>query len=236
MSLRTRIGLALVGIAAILLAPAIYGLLNLRELERISRELQTRNATAILALGRLTTAVEEVDNAQRIYLAFGGQPAEVRAPSATAVGVARRKGDEALAQLGTAGFDVEIEETVRGWERIGGLLGEQQARVERGDLAAADQLTESELAPALADFSRSLEDLAARIDRHGERRAARATAIAAEAVRTTVVAMLVALLAAVLVGGLLARNLLRPLAALTGATRRVARGDFQVDLAPTSVR
>lgn len=236
MSLRTRITLTLVGIAALLLAPTIYGLLNLRELEDIVRDLQTRNATAILALGRLGTAVEEVDNAQRIYVAFGGQPAEVRAPSAAEVSAGGDRVEEALAQLGTAGFDQVVGDTQRRWLEIDRLLVEQRRLVEGGDLAGADALSDRHLTPALDELSTSLDDIARRIDQRGERQAARATSLAEEAARTTVVAMLVAVLAALLVGAALGRSLLKPMAALRRATRRVARGEFELDLGATAVR
>ncbi|HUO87222.1 MAG TPA: ATP-binding protein [Thermoanaerobaculia bacterium] len=236
MRLRNRITLTLVGIAAILLAPAIYGLLNLRELESIVRDLQTRNAAAILALGRLATAVEEVDNAQRIYLAFGGQPEDVRAPAADRVDERSARVEEALAQLGTAGFDELIGESRERWRRVDRLLAEQRRHLEAGDLAAADELSEARLGPVIAALSSSLDELARRVDQRGERQLERATTLAAEAVRTTVLAMIAAAVAVLLVGAALGRNLLRPIAALSGATRQVAGGDFEVDLATTAVR
>lgn len=236
MSLRTRITLTLVGITALLLAPAIYGLLNLRELEDIVRDLQARNAAAILALGRLGTAVEEVDNAQRIYVAFASQPAEVRVPSATAVTAGGGRVEEALAQLATAGFDEAVGETRRRWNEIDRLLVEQRRLVEGGDLEGADALSDGRLAPALDELADSVDELARRIDQRGERQVARATSLAAEAVNTTVLAMVVAVVAALLVGAALGRSLLKPLEALRSATRRVARGEFDVDLGATAVR
>jgi signal transduction histidine kinase len=238
LSLRIRITLTLVGIAALLLAPAIYGLLNLRELEDIVRDLQTQNATAILALGRLGTAVEEVDNAQRIYVALAGpeQSMEVREPSAAKVTAGGVLVEEALAQLATAGFDQVGGETQRRWLEIKGLLAEQRRLVEGGDLAGADTLSDGRLAPALDELADSLDEIARRIDQHGERQVARATTLAKEAARTTVVAMIVAVVAALLVGAALGRSLLQPVAALGRATRRVARGDFEVDLGATALR
>jgi signal transduction histidine kinase len=48
--------------------------------------------------------------------------------------------------------------------------------------------------------------------------------------------MIVAVVAAVLVGAALGRSLLTPVASLGRATRRVARGDFEVDLGATAMR
>ncbi|HEX6202896.1 MAG TPA: ATP-binding protein [Thermoanaerobaculia bacterium] len=236
MSLRLRITLTLVGITVLLLAPAIYGLLNLRELEAIVRDVQSQNAASILALGRLATAVSEVDNAQRIYLAFAGQPAEVRQPAAEDVRTGRRSFEEALGQLATAGFDEGVGETRHKWLEIDRLLVEQWRLVESGELEAADELSDERLAPALVELADSLDDLAGRIDRRGEGQVVKATGIAAEAVRTTVVAMIVAVLAAFAVGAALGRTLLRPIAELRRATRRVARGEFQLDVARTAAR
>lgn len=236
MSLRLRITLTLVGIAALLLAPAIYGLLNLRELEGIVRDVQSRNAASILALGRLATAVAEVDNAQRIYLALADQPAEVRDQSAAAVSAGSGEVEEALGQLATAGFDDVVDETRRKWLEIDRLLDQQRRLIEGAEVEAADELSDARLAPALSGMAESLDDLAQRIDQRGESQVVRATQIAAEAVRTTVVAMIVAVLAAIAIGAALGRALLRPIAELRRATRRVARGEFQLDLARTVAR
>jgi signal transduction histidine kinase len=229
-TLRGRISWTLAGIAALLLTPALYSLVHLRELEAIVRDLQVRNASAILALGRLGAAVGEVDYWNRVYLALGQPAAAQRVEEQAAAAEA------ALAGLRSTGFAEAAGEALRRWREIEALVAEQRRLVESGQVAAADALQRERLEPALARFEDLLDEMAVALDRRGQQQVARATAIAADAGHRLVLIVLVALLAALLVAATLTRSILRPLGQLLHATRRVARGDFRVELERTAER
>jgi signal transduction histidine kinase len=229
-TLRTRISLALVGIALLLLVPALYGLANLRELEGIVRDLQGRNAAAILALGNLQGAVREVDHEQRIYLAFASQPEEDRRATAERVTAQAARAAAALGDLEALGFGEAAAEPLRRWRGIEAAIGEQRRLVDAGEVAAADAHQREVVAPSLAAFEQVLDDLGAALDRRGRQQALRATDIASEAARQTLLTLPAALLAALLVGAALTRSIVRPLGELRRATGEVGRGEFRTEL------
>ena len=74
MSLRKRIVLTLVGITVILAIPAAYGLIALNQLHELVRTFRTRDAQALLSLGRLQSSVAAVSDAQVRYAALGEDP------------------------------------------------------------------------------------------------------------------------------------------------------------------
>ena len=72
MKLRDRIALALVAITLVLVAPALFGLMALRELQGIASQLKVRDTGATAVLGRVNTGLEELDYAHSNYVVLWG--------------------------------------------------------------------------------------------------------------------------------------------------------------------
>src|SRR4051794_37440577 len=68
MRLRRRIVLTLVGIIIVLAIPAGYALFSLDSVQRIARELRVRDTEATSTVGRLHTALEELQSAEDNYV------------------------------------------------------------------------------------------------------------------------------------------------------------------------
>jgi len=235
-NLRTRISLALLVIAALLVAPAIYGLVNLRELRQIAADLKSRDAQAILALGRLNAALQKVAHEQRIHAVLGSEPSEGRTAAERRLGEAATRADASFALLSSAGYEAESDEARRLWEETARVAAEVRRRVEAGDLAAAEALQRGTVEPAFAALDAALDPIGEAIDQAGDLQVLRAGEIAAEAVRTTLAALAVAVLVALAVGYWLARSIGRPVDQLGRATRVVAAGAFDPDLTVSTRR
>ena len=80
MRLRQRFVLTLVVIAAVLILPAAIGLRALSQLQVVAERLRSQGAEANLSLGRLQTALGELDSEEKIYVALAGQPDSSRLP------------------------------------------------------------------------------------------------------------------------------------------------------------
>jgi len=235
-SLRVRISLALLLIAALLVAPAIYGLINLWELRQIAADLKSRDAQAILALGRLNAALQKVAHEQRIHAALGAEPSEGRTAAERRLGEAATRADASFGILASAGYEAESDEARRLWEETARVAAEARRRVEAGELAAAEELQRGTVDPAFAALDAALDPIGQAIDQAADLQVLRAGEIAAEAVRTTLAALAVAVVVALAVGYWLARSIGRPVDQLGRATRVVAAGAFDPDLTVSTRR
>lgn len=236
MSLRSRISLALLVITALLVAPAIYGLVNLWELRQIAADLKSRDAQAILALGRLNAALQKVAHEQRIHAALGAEPSEGRTAAERRLAQAATQADAGFALLAAAGYGAESEEARSLWEETARVAAEARRRVEAGELPAAEELQRGTVEPAFAALDAALDPIGQAIDQAGDLQVLRAGEIAAEAVRTTLVALAFAVVVALVVGYWLARSIGGPVDQLGRATRVVAAGAFDPDLTVSTRR
>lgn len=228
MTLRQRIVLSLALIALILVAPAVYGLFALRALEHVARQLRTRDAVGALALGRLQTALGEVEHWQRVYLALG------QAEAREAVATAMREVDAELHRLSESGYRAPAGLALEQWVWLRAAITEEQRLVERGAVDAADQYRIRSVAPGFSALNRALEPIGRAINQAGEAEVERAQTIARRAVTTTLLALAATLSLALLIGGWLTRTLLRPIHELRQGMAVVAEGDFepQVQIPP----
>src|SRR5512140_1344945 len=69
MTLRTRLVLSILGIALLVVLPALYGASRLARLRDIAEDLHGRHAAAFLALGRLQASLADLDRFERSYIA-----------------------------------------------------------------------------------------------------------------------------------------------------------------------
>jgi signal transduction histidine kinase len=231
MTLRLRIILSLVLIAVVLLVPAILALYSLRELERIVENLRARDAVAAVALGRLQTALSEVERWQQVHSALGTAPAADRAEAGDIVETNLAQIGGELQRLERAGYTAVVALAHRRHEHLSRAIGEQQRLIETGAFAAADTQRERELNDVYEAFATALDSIGTGINRASEAQVGRAQRVATRAVTSTLVAVAAALIIALLIAGWLTASLLRPIQELRRGMAVVAGGDFEPEIA-----
>jgi signal transduction histidine kinase len=229
-TLRSRIVLSIVAISVILVVPAVLGLLALREVNSIARDLRTRDAVAGLALGRLQTAIAEVEHWSRVHLALGGQPGTERDEAWRRVETHASRASEEIERLEAAGYAEPVGPTGLLWQELEAALQRERAQVLAGQLDATDEFREQHTNPLLTRLNGTLEPVGAAINRGGEEQVRRAERVAAGAGTSALIALAVALTLAVLIGGWLTGSLLRPIGELRRGMAVVARGEFEPDI------
>lgn len=229
MRLGQRLTLILVAITVILVAPAVYGLFALRQLEQVAYNLSTRDAVGALSLGRLQTAFRDLDNAQRIFLALATQPEERSAAAERAMDASATVEAE-LERLRDGGYGPATREAERAWATLHAAIAEEQRLVLEGAVAEADAHRELAVDPAVREMDRALDPIGEAINQAGAEQVRQAQTIAARASTTTLLALAAALLIALLIGAWTGRQLLRPVAELRRGMGSVAGGEFEQSL------
>jgi signal transduction histidine kinase len=226
MSLRQRIVLTLVGIALVLVIPAVYGLFALSGLRGIVHDFHVRDAEALLSLGRLQQSVTAASDAQVRYAALGDDPraAELRARvDSTARVVAR-----SLGELTERGYAAPAEAAVEHWADLREAIAAEHRLREAGD-PRADSLQQQVLPPGFERMDARRHPCGRASVGRGAADVERAEQLARTAVRTTLLALAGTLLVALVIGALLTRTLLRPIGELRRGMAQVAEGDFDPD-------
>ena len=233
MRLAQRLTFTLVAITVILIAPAAYGLIALRQLQQVATNLSARDAVGGLALGRLYAAFRELDNAQRIYLALGSEAGD-RNSAAERVMDAEATVEAEIENLREGGYADVVRESELIWERLRNAIAEEQRLVQAarapGDLDVADRHRADVVDPLILEMDQSLDPIGEAINLEGERQVSEAQSIATRAAMTTFIALSIALLIALSIGGWTGRNLLRPVSELRRGMASVAGGDFDEEL------
>jgi signal transduction histidine kinase len=232
MRLRERFTLTLIGITLILIAPAVYGIFAMQDLNRVAQTLQGRDAIAALNLGRLQTAFGELESAARIYVALGG--VDGREEHRLQVDRNAERVRVALESLRDGGYSTAVQPATAAWRDLAAALQEEQRLVEAQQLAAADEHREQRVVPAFTAMDATLEPIGRAIDTAGDVEVQRARSIAETGATTMIVALGIALLIAVLIAMWLTRAFLRPIHSLRTSMAEVARGDLapEVDIDP----
>ncbi len=229
MKLATRLMLTLMAITIILIAPAVYGVYALRELQRVAENLSMRDAVGALALGRLQSAFREVDNRQRIYLALATDTAG-RGAAADRVAEALADVDAELEQLRSGGYEAVTRQTEIAWTRLQSVIAEEQRLVMVDSLGVADSFREASVDPAVRAMDESLTPIGEAINQAGVIQLRQAQSIARGGATTTFLSLTFALLIALLIGAWTGSKLLRPVSELRRGMSRVAEGDFSAQL------
>ena len=230
MSLRQRIVLSLVAIACILVAPVVYGVWSLRELQQVAQNLRIRDAEGSLALGRLQTALGELEYSVRIALAlqtlFPEEAADARRQADASVGTV----DDAIRRLRRVGYGPETQPTLESWARLKQAIARANQLSAAGDVDRADSLRAEVLEPGFAAVSGTLESIGEAINQGSAAQVHRAQDIARQAATTTALALAAALALTIVIGGWLTRTLLRPIHELQRGMAVVAGGDFEPEV------
>jgi len=225
MTLKGRIISTLAVLVFLLVLPAIYGVFALRELSNIAYQLQTRDAVASLALGRLQAAVGEVEHWQRIYVAV---PSE---DPARRVDRGLQAAEEELRRLEQAGYREAAAVTRERWNELRDAVATERELVEEGETGQVEVHRAERVSPAFTAMHESLDPLSVAIDRGGTEQVARAQGVASGAATTTLVALLISLIAGLILAGWLTQTLLRPIHELRRGMGVVSEGNFEPDVA-----
>ncbi|MEE8560485.1 MAG: HAMP domain-containing protein, partial [Gemmatimonadota bacterium] len=220
MTVRTKLVGTFVVVILIVTAPSFYGVLKLTELRDIVLYRQTELAASYLSLGRLQTALAELDRSQRSYIADPSEQLSLEMRRA----VSNARFD--LSQLSTIGYE-DVAEPVQA--RID-TLEIVSARLEQ--LVAADRPEAameyfSDSRPVYVRAESLLGRVGAAIDRKGRLDARRAVAVSVSAAQRTVIAVWVSLALALALGLATVGTLMAPLGSLREAMAKVAGGSFQ---------
>ncbi|HEX7240088.1 MAG TPA: HAMP domain-containing sensor histidine kinase [Longimicrobiaceae bacterium] len=226
MRLRLRIVLTLLAITCILVGPAVYGVTKLGELQSIARGLRTRDAIGSLELGRLQSALGDVEFAERTYLSLirVAPDAAVEARRNAEVGMDSVAGH--LDHLRRAGYGRAAAPAQRAWTDLSAAVREVHAHVAAGRIEEADESRATVLDPGFARMNAALNPIGAAINQGGAEQVQRAQEVAQQAAATTGLALAAALALTVIIGAWLTRTLLRPIHELRRGMAVVAEGDF----------
>ena len=225
MSLRQRIVLSLLAIVVILVAPAAYGIIALRELQQVATRLRTRDAVGALALGRLQAGLGEAEYQQRVYVALASDPLD-REAAHQKIDDAVVQVDSAVVRLAASGYVEASDGLRRDWATLRTALGRQQALIESGRIERADAYQQATIVPAFVSVNRALDPVGSALNEGGQQQVERAQAVASRAVTTTLFALSLALLVALLIAGWLTGILLGPIGELRRGMGRVAEGNL----------
>ena len=230
MRLRQRIVLTLVAIIIVLAIPAAYAFFSLDSVQRIARDLRVRDTDATSTVGRLHTALEELQSAEDNYVVLINISRDTANQWLGTSRVATQKVDAELARLGRrSGSSPQFVAAVRAardqWVALKNVVREEQRRVEESPVAA-QAYREEFVRPGFSRMNALVKPISDAIDLEAEQRVQRAAEVARSARNSTLLALALALAIAVLIGVLMARAMLRPIEELGRGMSHVAEGDF----------
>jgi signal transduction histidine kinase len=241
MKLRVRMVLSLLAITLVLAAPAVFGLLALRDLQQIATQLRSRDTGATEVLGRINTGLEELDYAHASYVVLWTTTPDTARIWRTEADSAYRRVADDLGRLGQrpSGSPLYRSSVSRAAQRLAMLrhaIQEERTRLERGEGDPESAFRNTVVVPAFNAMERAVAPIAAEIDREGEEKVIQAQTLAQRAVATTLAALAIALALTLGIGAWLSRTLLSPIHTLRVGMAQVADGDFTPDVATSASR
>jgi signal transduction histidine kinase len=224
MTLRTRLALSLVVIAAVLVVPLLVARNSIERLKTDVRDLREVEFKASLVLGRLRDAIGDV-RAREVALnvvksdTVHGQLIEaLKRASALADSLERYKVDSSSARIrrSLAAIDTAAEA--------------EFAAVRAGESERADTISQNVIAPLLREAERAVLPAEQELRRRTSERVARAEEMLIDAERVSLAALAVALLLATVIALWLTRSISEPVRALEEGMRAVADGELDHQL------
>ena len=224
MSLRARLGLGLVAIAAVLLVPLLLALHSLEDIQRTARFLRDREFAASLSLNSFTAAVENARRAENALLFVHDPPSaarmnrgidrlEVMADSLDAykLGFSPLKIRNSIAELRAASA-AEFDAAVAGRAVVAEMISTQRTR------------------PALAAIDTSLAAISLTLRESTRRRVSEAADATTGAERLGIGAFIIATALAIILGFLLFRAISGPVYELERGMKAVSESDLSYEL------
>jgi signal transduction histidine kinase len=219
MTLRTRLGLGIVSITAILLIPLLLALRSLEDVHQTTQSLRDREFTASLLLGRVR---ELADDVQR------SEDALILLHDSTSLARIRRHIDGLSATVDSLGlYRVVADDEMRG--AILALRAATTSEFEAaaaGNTDAADVVSERRTKPAIATIGRSIARIEGRLREETRDKTQKTAEATVDAQRTAAGSLAIALLLSTLIAIWLTRSISRPVFDLERGMKAVADGDF----------
>jgi len=220
MTVRKQLITTFAAVAVLMLLPGLYAASRLSELRRIAVERRSRQAAATLTVGRLQTALAELNRYERSYVATGGQGLRTAAEHTV------EQMDDELDSLRTSPY----AHPARTMNPMLDSIAVQARIIHRYmDQGQLEQATDAfaRLDPLFMESHRRLHALADSIDQLAQADFRRAEAISSAARSATLVGVAVVLAVSLLLAGWTTRTLTDPLRRLAAATASVAGGDLE---------
>jgi signal transduction histidine kinase len=225
MTLRSRLALGLVIIAAVLVVPLVVARTSMQRLHGQVRSLREGEFLASLVLGRLRDALGDV-RAREVALGVVKSDtihAQLRAALARA---------EALADsLDRFHLDSATRRIHRDLAIVGPAAEHEFAAMRAGRGERADSISQRTIGPALRDADVALSPVEQELRARTTERVLEAESALGRAERISLAALVVALLLAALISLWLTRSISRPVTALEQGMRAVADGELDHALA-----
>jgi signal transduction histidine kinase len=218
MRLRTRYLLSLLAVGAVMAFPALFGVYQVENLRSIALELRREAASTLVAAGRLSRELADVDRLLRAYVATADM--EVGAQVDRRIRVI----DDQIDSLRAYGYGPLVDEKDLPVAAFRTAADAVHFAIERNDLDGATDLLGSTVLPVLDRMDQGVLSLSAAIGRETARRVTEAERIATATLTTTYAALVVAFLVFALLAWLAARILSEPLDRLRHSMGNVAEG------------
>ncbi|HEY0972184.1 MAG TPA: HAMP domain-containing sensor histidine kinase [Gemmatimonadales bacterium] len=225
MTLRARLTLGFLAIAAILVIPLGISLWALNEVQGATRLLESRNVAPSIELGRAIRALEVVRKQEQIYPIF---PEDTTGPGMRA---ALDSLETAVTSL--APFDLEFEAArlEREVDSIRAALPALRAAADANDTLALDSISQLRTRSAIQRAESQLSSVRDQLEQNSRRLVADAVKESREAYQTALSALALAILLASGVSIQIARSISRPVRELERGMDAVAGGNFTRPLA-----
>ena len=219
MTLRTRLGLGIVSITAILLIPLLLALRSLESVHQTTRSLRDREFAASLLLGRVR---ELSDDVQR------DEDALLLVHDSTSLQRIRRHIDtlgataDSLSQYRLVADDEMRTVTLA----LRAATTAEYEAAAAGNTEAADNVSAQRTRPALAALGRAIASIESRLREETRDKTQKTADATVDAQRTAAGSLAIALLLATLIAIWLTRSISRPVHDLERGMKAVADGDF----------
>jgi signal transduction histidine kinase len=221
MTLRTRLILAIGGVALLMVVPALYAALQLSRLREIATQVSTTHGAAYLSMGRFQAQLIEANRLARGFVAFGD--GDVAARRDAALATARTQ----LERLERSGYGDVANRADAQIRRIETELGGIDNLVAAGRVEEATERLES-VHPLFAGADLLVSEIAMEIDRRSAADLVEAGRISAAALTGTLLALIACFFIAVILGTWATHMLVQPINRLRHSMAAVAAGEFVV--------
>ncbi len=226
MTLRARLALSLVIIAAVLVVPLGVAQRSMKSLDRDVRELRDGEFEASLVLGSLRDALAEV-RAREVFL--GGAPSDTTYRAVSAALAEARALSESLLHFeevdSAAARRIHAALTA-----VGPGIDREWQLLRAGEGTKADALSEEIVRPAFREADSALDPVQQALSQRTRARVTEAADALLEAEQASLAALMIALLLATLIALWLTRSISGPVHELEEGMRAVAEGELDYKL------
>ena len=225
MTLRARLTLGFLLIAAILAIPLGISLLALKKVQATTQDLQGNSVGASIELGRAIRALEIIRKQEQIYPIF---PEDTTGPAMRA---ALDSLDAAATDIAPLDLPFEAGRLRGAVDSIRGILPALRAAADANDTLAIDSISQLRMQPNIERAEVQLASLRGQLEENSRRLAMEASRDANDAYQTALSALALAILLAAGVAIQITRSIARPVRELERGMDAVSGGNFGRPLA-----